>query len=143
MENIIPLLTMPALKDLKLEEVFAMRLRVNITNPWERPGHRILEDASCGLEKLAIVNSCVSTASVVTVLNACKGLKSFACEYIEWAGELVDSDDSAIEYLSLAPALLKHTANLEDFSFGVSGSYEWEEQNVSLDLEDIFGKASL
>jgi hypothetical protein len=34
MENIIPLLTMPALKDLKLEQVFAMRLRVNITYPW-------------------------------------------------------------------------------------------------------------
>jgi hypothetical protein len=75
MENIIPLLTMPALKDLKLEQVFAMRLRVNITYPWERPGHRILEDASCGLEKLAIINSCVSTASLVTVLNACKGLQ--------------------------------------------------------------------
>jgi hypothetical protein len=120
-----------------------MRLRVNITYPWERPGHRILEDASCGLNKLAIVNSCVSTASLVTVLNACKGLKSFAYEHIEWASELVDSDDIAIEYHSLAPALLKHQATLEDFSFRISGSYEWEEQNVSLDLKDIFGKASL
>jgi hypothetical protein len=143
MENIIPLLTMPALKDLKLEQVFAMRLRADITYPWERPGHRILEDASCGLEKLAIVNSCVSTASVVTVLNACKGHKSFAYEHIEWARELVDSDDSAIDYHSLAPALLRHQATLEDFSFGISGSYEWEEQNVSLDLDDIFSKALL
>jgi hypothetical protein len=41
MENIISLLTMPALKDLKLEQVCAMRLRVNITYPWERPGHSI------------------------------------------------------------------------------------------------------
>jgi hypothetical protein len=80
---------------------------------------------------------------LVIVLNACKGLKSFAYEHIEWARELVDSDDSAIEYHSLAPALLKHTANLEDFSFRIFGTYKCEEQNVSLDIDDIFGKASL
>jgi hypothetical protein len=143
MENITPLLTMPALKDLKMEQVFAMRLRVNITYPWERPGHRILEDASCRLEKLAIINSCVSTASLGTVLNACKGLKSFAFEHIEWASELVDSDDIVIDYHSLAPALLRHQATLEDFSFGISGSYEWEKYNMILDLKDIFAKALL
>jgi hypothetical protein len=72
-----------------------------------------------------------------------RAFKSFAYEHIEWASELVDSDDIAIEYHSLAPALLRHQATLEDFFFRISSSYEWEEQNVSLDLEDIFGKASL
>jgi hypothetical protein len=55
----------------------------------------------------------------------------------------VDSDDIMIDYHSLAPALLRHQATLEDFSFRISGSHAWEEQNVSLDLEEIFGKASL
>jgi hypothetical protein len=132
-ENIIPLLSMPSLKNLELKEVIVMRQNTEETFQWEQPDRRVLEDASSGLENLIMKKSHVPTTSLVSILNALKGLKEFEYEHV--LNSLSHPmEEIPIDHTILATALSKHTTTLKRFSFFVCDPWE---QDYHLSLDDV------
>jgi hypothetical protein len=132
-ENVMPLLTMPSLKNLELDEVIVMRRNADDTFPWEQPNHLVLDNASSGIERLTMNYSWLPTASLVSILNVFKGLKYFRYEHVQ--NDLSESPEEyiPIHYAILATALLRHKSTLEDFCFKIYTGLPDEWRNLDLD----------
>jgi hypothetical protein len=139
-ENIIPLLTMPSLKNLELDEVIIMRQNADDAFPWEQPDRLVLEDASSGIEWLTMNYSWLPTASIVYILNLIEGLKYFRYEHQQNDLSVSPEESIPVEYASLVTALLRHTSTLEDVCFKIyTGPLdEWQ----LLDLDKLVENAA-
>jgi hypothetical protein len=139
-ENIMPLLTMPSLKDLRLDEVIVMRRNADDVFSWEQPDRLILENASSGIEKLTMKYSYLPTASIVSILDLIKGLKYFGYEHEQNDLSIDPEDTIPIDYASLVNALLRHTSTLEDvcFKIYIAPPNEWQQ----LDLDKLVENAA-
>jgi hypothetical protein len=127
--NIIPLLTMPSLKNLDLEQVIVMRRNEEGTFPWWEPTRRVLEDASSGLEKLTLAKSHIPASSLASILKAIRGLKHFRYEHVINYLSHPPHIPIPLNYNKLAPALADHLATLEQFYF--------EDQQKSISLNGV------
>jgi hypothetical protein len=133
MENIIPLLEMPSLKHLILDEVIVMRQNPEETFQWEQSDRRVLEEASSGLEKLTMRKSHIPVTALVPILNALKGLKEFKYEHV-FHHMSHPMEEIPIDYIVLATVLSRHIATLKNFSFFVHDPWE---QDYYLSLDDV------
>lgn len=119
-ENIHPLLKMPSLRDLELEEVIDMRQEPDKLFPWDEPGRCIdLRKTSSGLEKLTLRSSYVPTRALAIVLDAIKALRCFEYEH---SINLLSIEEVKIDFSRLARALLRHEPSLERFQVSLNAT---------------------
>jgi hypothetical protein len=139
-ENIHPLLNMPSLRSLDLEEVIVMRQETGVSFEWHQPVRRInLKEASSGLEELRLGSSYVSTSSLVTVINTTRALRSFTYEH---SRNELSLRRIRFDFPGLAAALDRHKSSLEHFAMDINlgdldPSLPWSSINKVSDLEDF------
>jgi hypothetical protein len=110
-ENIHPLLNMPSLRSLDLEEVIVMRQETGVSFEWHQPVRRInLKEASSGLEELRLGSSYISTSSLVTVINTTRALRSFTYEH---SRNELSLRRIRFDFPGLAAALDRHKSSLQ------------------------------
>lgn len=82
-ENTVPLLKLPTLRNLELWQVIVTRRAVGELFDWEYPGQAMSERSSAGgnLETLALRESYFDTATLLPIFKAKRGLKSFTYEH--------------------------------------------------------------
>jgi hypothetical protein len=117
-ENIIPLLSISSLRNLDLEQVIVMRQEEDREFAWHQPNRHVLQDASCGLERLALRASYLPTDSIVSILKAIKGLRFFTYEHIINGLSHPLGATFDVDYTKLAAALSKHAPTLTDLCLG-------------------------
>lgn len=113
-ENIIPLLTIPTLRELELTQVTVMRregYRVFQWGVW--PVARILPQRSSSLEVLMMRESYVDLDLLTPVFEGIKGLKSFTYEHVP--NDLADETAQAhrVNTRALTSCLNMHADSLE------------------------------
>lgn len=113
-ENIVPLLTIPTLRELELTQVTVMRregYRVFQWSVW--PVARILTERGSNLEVLILRENYVDLDLVVPVLRGIKGLRAFTYEHVP--NDLADETAQAyrINTHALAACLHMHAESLE------------------------------
>jgi hypothetical protein len=116
LENIIPLLDIRSLKDLELWQVAIMRQAEGETFPWDQPHRRILREASSGLERLALKESCIDTDILLPILAAIRALKSFTYTH-QWVDLNYPDQTRVVDYANLSAALSKHGSTLQALRF--------------------------
>jgi hypothetical protein len=112
-ENIIPLLAMPSLRDLELWKVAILRQALGEVFPWDQPDRHILEEASSGLKRLALRQSYIDSDLLLPLLSAIRALESFTYEHQYVNLNYPSNQTRVVDFPSLAAALSKHGSTLE------------------------------
>lgn len=125
-ENIVPLLTIPALKSLELTQVTVMRregYRVFQWSVW--PVSKVLAERSSNLEVLTLRESYVDLRLVNPVMRGVKALKSFTYEHVP--NDLADQIANIIrpDAETLAPCLARHASSLEHLRIRDMDPVDW------------------
>lgn len=113
-ENIVPLLTIPTLRELQLTQVTVMRregYRVFQWSVW--PVARILTERSSKLQILTLKESYVDLDLLIPVIKGIRGLKSFTYEHVP--NDLADESAQAhcVNNQALTSCLNMHANSLE------------------------------
>lgn len=125
-ENIVPLLTIPTLRELELTQVTVMRregYRVFQWSVW--PVTRILPERGSGLEILALRQSYIDLDLLVPVLQGIKGLMSFTYEHMpnDLADEAVQAH--CVNARALASCLGTHADSLQHIRVRDTEVVDW------------------
>ncbi|KAF2819369.1 hypothetical protein CC86DRAFT_145223 [Ophiobolus disseminans] len=110
-ENIVPLLALPTLRELELWQVTVTRQASDEEFAWESPGRAVpdmLHTVSSSLEVLRLRESYLPTTSLVPIFGAIRSLKAFTYEHV--ANELTHAPgwNGQMDYDVLSTSLCRH-----------------------------------
>lgn len=136
-ENIVPLLTIPTLRELELTQVTVMRregYRVFQWSVW--PVQKILPERGSNLEVLTLRESYVDLELLVPVLGGVKGLREFTYEHVP--NDLADetAQTHRVNTHALTACLSMHADSLEYVRVRDTEPFDWGSM-----AEYLFGAA--
>lgn len=114
-ENITPLLTLPALKILELSSVYVLQQEEGKEFEWENEEQFIsLPDKSSGIERLVFYNSYIPTSSLADIIRVTRSLKIFKYAHMmNYKLTRPGYGHVPVDYEMLTRALHRHSATLE------------------------------
>ncbi|KAJ4986377.1 hypothetical protein SVAN01_08069 [Stagonosporopsis vannaccii] len=126
-ENVVPLLTIPSLRELDLSQVIVMRregYRVFQWSVW--PVSKVLPEASSGLEVLRLRESYVDMGLLAPVVRGIKALRVF--EYEHMFNDLSEGShiDNNLEAAALAELLQSQRGSIEHVRVRMCEEAHWD-----------------